>query len=132
ELRVVSTHLGLRHAERRRQVERLLAHFDAEPSPFLIVLGDFNDWLPGAPAVRRLEERFGVSPRVASYPAWKPFLALDRIWVHPGSALREVSVRDTRLARRASDHLPVVARVTCPEAVDDPAGTHEKMAAGRR
>lgn len=51
----------------------------------------------------------GTSPAVASFPAPLPLLALDHVLVRPRPALRRVWRHDTWLARRASDHLPLVA-----------------------
>jgi len=114
DLSVVTAHFGLRHRERRHQSRSLIRLLTQPLAPFLILLGDFNDWLPGSPVIRRLQAHLGRSPRVPSYPARWPLLALDRIWVHPGSALLEVSVHRSEAARRASDHLPLVARVARP------------------
>jgi endonuclease/exonuclease/phosphatase family metal-dependent hydrolase len=36
-------------------------------------------------------------------------LSLDRVWVHPRLALAALTVAKTPTARRASDHLPIVA-----------------------
>jgi endonuclease/exonuclease/phosphatase family metal-dependent hydrolase len=38
-------------------------------------------------------------------------LTLDRIWVRPLAGLRHVSVHASSSARRASDHLPVIAEI---------------------
>lgn len=35
--------------------------------------------------------------------------ALDRLWTHPGSILRELKAHNSALASAASDHLPLVA-----------------------
>lgn len=115
DLRVVTTHLGLRTGERRSQVDRLLDHIDASPAPFLAVLGDFNDWLPGRSVLERLEQRLGKTPRIRSFPVRWPLFALDRIWVHPGSAVSAMRAHRTPSSLRASDHLPVVATVVRPK-----------------
>ncbi|MFO1395539.1 MAG: endonuclease/exonuclease/phosphatase family protein [Burkholderiales bacterium] len=108
-VRVMTTHLGLRPAERRDQVRRLLAAIDAgTPSP-LILMGDVNEWfLWGRPA-RWLHRDFHARPAPATFPAWRPLLALDRIWVRPMRLLRHLAPHATPLARVASDHLPLVA-----------------------
>ena len=54
------------------------------------------------------------SPSPRSFPVLRPLLALDRIWVHPPGALRAVAAHRSPLARRASDHLPVVAELEAP------------------
>jgi endonuclease/exonuclease/phosphatase family metal-dependent hydrolase len=114
DLHVVATHLGLRLGERRTQVERLLAHVESLRTAFFAVVGDFNDWLPGRSVAHALEERLGSPPKRRSFPGFWPVLALDRIWVQPAGALREIEVHASRLARRASDHLPVVAVLDPP------------------
>jgi endonuclease/exonuclease/phosphatase family metal-dependent hydrolase len=38
-------------------------------------------------------------------------LALDRIWMRPRDCLRRVSVHNSQCARRASDHLPLLAQI---------------------
>jgi endonuclease/exonuclease/phosphatase family metal-dependent hydrolase len=111
DLHVVATHLGLRPSERRLQVRRIMEHIETLPSGFLVVLGDFNDWLPGRSLVRALDARFGKPPSPPSFPAAWPVLTLDRIWVHPLATLRTLAVHRSPLARRASDHLPVVAEI---------------------
>jgi endonuclease/exonuclease/phosphatase family metal-dependent hydrolase len=75
----------------------------------VIVLGDFNDWLPGRSAAHVLDRRLGAAARLRSFPSSRPLLPLDRIWIQPLSLLRRMFVHTSALARRASDHLPVVA-----------------------
>jgi len=77
----------------------------------LVVLGDFNDWLPGRSVVHVLDEMLGRAPRVRSFPVGRPLLSLDRIWVRPLDALRRIFVHRTAAARAASDHLPVVGEI---------------------
>ena len=110
-LRVIATHLGLRPTERNRQLNRLL---QAEPGSLahpLVLLGDFNSWLPTARVLRRMRERFGPQPAPRSYPSTRPLFPLDRIWVEPRTALRHLGVHDSSAAVCASDHLPVWARI---------------------
>lgn len=114
EIHVLSTHLGLRLAERRDQVAKLLAHIESRPSAVLAVIGDFNDWLPGRSIGHVLDERLGRSRRVRTFPSFCPLLALDRIWVSPNAIVREVRAHRSPLARVASDHLPVVADLAVP------------------
>jgi endonuclease/exonuclease/phosphatase family metal-dependent hydrolase len=80
---VLATHLGLRMHERRFQVAQILAYLDEVKGERLVVLGDFNDWLPGRSVVHVLDERLGRPPLVRSFPVQWPILAIDRIWVHP-------------------------------------------------
>jgi endonuclease/exonuclease/phosphatase family metal-dependent hydrolase len=108
---VLAAHLGLRIRERRFQVRQILKYLDSVRHTLFVVLGDFNDWLPGRSVVRVLDQRMGPPPRPASFPANRPVLPLDRIWVHPARALRRIVAHRTPLARLASDHLPVIAEI---------------------
>src|SRR5690606_32375654 len=83
ELHVLAAHLGLRVHERRFQVRQILDYLDSVQRTTFVVLGDFNDWLPGRSVVHVLDERCGRPPRPRSFPVQRPVLALDRIWVHP-------------------------------------------------
>lgn len=115
QLRVVVTHLGLRAGERRRQVERLLLAVGDEAADATILLGDLNEWFLWGRPLRWLHRRFGVSPAPRTFPTRFPIFALDRVWVHPRRALVSLAVIDTPAARRASDHLPVVATIRLPD-----------------
>jgi endonuclease/exonuclease/phosphatase family metal-dependent hydrolase len=106
-VRVVAAHLGLRPHERRRQVRRLLRHLHHERERPVIVLGDFNEWLPTGRPLRDLHDHFGRAPAQRTFPSRFPLFALDRIWVQPAHALESVSVHATPSARVASDLLPV-------------------------
>jgi len=114
-LRVVVTHLGLRAGERRRQVERLLRAVGDEAADATILLGDLNEWFLWGRPLRWLHRRFGVSPAPRTFPTRFPIFALDRVWVHPRQALVSLAAIDTPAARRASDHLPVVATIRMPD-----------------
>jgi endonuclease/exonuclease/phosphatase family metal-dependent hydrolase len=110
-IRTLVTHFGLLGRERRLQSEmllRILAEHVVEPT---IVLGDFNEWLPLGRSLRRLQREFGASDALRTFPARLPLFALDRIWVRPRYALIATTVHHTPLARLASDHLPVQAKI---------------------
>lgn len=110
-LRVIAAHLALLRSARRRQVARLqeAAHADAGTWP-VVLLGDLNEWRRSA--LHGLAPEFEVeSLRVPSFPAGFPVLALDRIFARPHGVVSGFAVHDTPLARRASDHLPVKARL---------------------
>jgi endonuclease/exonuclease/phosphatase family metal-dependent hydrolase len=104
---VIATHLGLRGPERRKQIRRLMAEAPQPSAGPVIMMGDFNEWRFFGPGLAILNARFGRQAAAPSYPSFFPLLALDRIFVDPRVAQREIRVVKTRLARRASDHLPV-------------------------
>lgn len=109
-LRVVATHLGLRPAERRWQIQRLLQTFDTDQMP-VILLGDINEWFVWGRPLRWLVSHFESVPAPKTFPSRWPLFALDRIWIRPRHRLVHVDVHATRLARVASDHLPLIAHI---------------------
>ena len=112
-IRVIATHLGLHASERREQVKRLLTGLTAKGSGPVVFLADINEWLPLSRPLRWLRAHFGSFPAPRTFPALFPLFALDRIWISPQAALikTEVSAYKTPLARLASDHLPVKAKI---------------------
>ena len=89
----------------------LIAQLSHASAPVTALLGDFNEWWPLGTPLRRLDERLGRPPRPRTWPSFLPLLALDGIWVDPRGALRRLGVARDRMAKVASDHLPVVAEV---------------------
>jgi endonuclease/exonuclease/phosphatase family metal-dependent hydrolase len=108
-LRVIATHLGLRPAERREQIRRLLKSVQGMQSMPTVLLGDLNEWFLWGRPLRWLHRHFRNTPAPATFPSGSPFMALDRVWVKPRRALCEVEVHASKLARVASDHLPLKA-----------------------
>lgn len=111
-LRVVAAHLGLLRRCRREQagaILRAITH-GATPMP-TILLGDLNEWRPGArSSLRAFAPLFGaVEPGPPSFPARLPVFALDRILGWPQGLVGGVAAHDSPLARIASDHLPLTA-----------------------
>lgn len=109
-LRVIGTHLGLRASERTHQVGRLLEAFDSEQMP-VILMGDVNEWFVWGRGLRQLVSHFRSVPAPATFPSRWPLFALDRIWIRPRHRLLKVGVHRDDEARKASDHLPLVARI---------------------
>lgn len=109
-LRVIATHLGLSFAERRNQIRRLLQVFDTDQMA-MILLGDINEWFTWGRSLRWLVDHFEPVPAYATFPSRWPLFALDRIWIKPRHRLMHVNVHATPLARVASDHLPLIARI---------------------
>jgi endonuclease/exonuclease/phosphatase family metal-dependent hydrolase len=111
-VRVIVTHFGLLARERREQVQAILRLVDlGRPAPLAIV-GDFNEWSFINRTVRVLDGRLGRSVAVRSFPTRWPLFALDRLWVQPRGALEAVWAHMSPQALLASDHLPVVGRVS--------------------
>lgn len=114
-LGVIATHLSLVDRTRRRQVQSLLEHPALNSGP-AVLMGDMNAWrkCKGSQALEQslngalnLHDNFHWP---ASFPAARPLIALDRIYVRNADVV-SISHHDTASARKASDHLPVVAEV---------------------
>ena len=109
-LHLFNVHLGLRFGERAAQVARLVAehvHAERAPGP-RVLMGDLNEWFPAAVG-RTLRREFHGRVR-RTHPAPAPLFALDRIYWDARLPSGSVHVHRSRLARVASDHLPLVAR----------------------
>lgn len=110
-LRVGGMHLDLSGLRRRAQVRAVVAHLAKRHVALpTVLMGDCNEWFEhGALAA------FGADWRVLrcgpSFPARRPVARLDRVIVSRGWQVIGASVHDSPLARAASDHLPVWARL---------------------
>ncbi len=110
-LTVVATHLALVDRTRQRQVRSILEH-ERLQGP-VVLLGDLNAWRHSK-ATRDLEAHWGSHHQEiewpASFPAARPILALDRVYAR-GARIESVLAHTSSAARRASDHLPIVAKL---------------------
>jgi endonuclease/exonuclease/phosphatase family metal-dependent hydrolase len=116
ELEVLTIHLGLWSWERRKQIamlgEALSRRRQARSPDVRLAVGDFNEWRRRSANLRRLESLLGASLGPRTYPARFPLLRLDRVFADPGDVLSRVEAVDGRLARRASDHRPLMLTLT--------------------
>jgi len=122
-VQLLNTHLGLGRRERLVQVEALLgADWLGNPAcaaPRLLC-GDFNAWPGSAPyqSLRRTLRDAQVGPGSrrprSTFPSSLPVLRIDHIFHSPDLQVRDVRVPRTRLARVASDHLPLLVEVSWP------------------
>jgi endonuclease/exonuclease/phosphatase family metal-dependent hydrolase len=110
-VRVIVTHLGLLPAERRFQVRKLLTALEQQRTRVVMLLSDFNEWLPTGRSLRWIHTHLGKTALVRTFPSRFPIFALDRIWVSPPAALAELCCIRTPLSRLASDHLPLKATI---------------------
>jgi endonuclease/exonuclease/phosphatase family metal-dependent hydrolase len=115
-VRVIVTHLGLRGSERRYQVGKILAALAQQSSQAVIVMSDFNEWMPTGRPLRWIHSHLGKTALIRTFPSVFPIFALDRIWVSPPQALIALTCVKTPLTRIASDHLPLKAIIASPSA----------------
>lgn len=112
DLRVVGMHLDLSGLWRRRQARAIIAHL-LHQSPHLptLLMGDTNEWRLSGGCLSDFAAHWRILPTGASFHARRPIGRLDRIMAAPGIPVLDSGVHDTDLARSASDHLPVWARL---------------------
>lgn len=113
-LHLVNWHLGLREKERLWQTSHLLSHRVFLESAHLptIIAGDYNDWRNTLGKHHFLRHGFhqATNPirRFRSFPSFLALAALDKVFYRGDVHVRHARIVRSRLARRASDHLPLV------------------------
>lgn len=113
-IHVFNMHLGLAQYERRIQLGTFL-----ESHPFqglhhdtpVIVGGDLNDVWGNLGALLTPSGFRGAERAPRTFPAWGPLRALDSLYVRGRLRLHELTRGEIELARRASDHRPLIADV---------------------
>ncbi|MBN9035669.1 MAG: endonuclease/exonuclease/phosphatase family protein [Rhizobiales bacterium] len=121
ELLVLNTHLGLRRIERLRQAAELLGPDWLGHPRFAdgrcVLLGDLNS-VPSSPVYRLLAASLrdaaltlGARRARPTFPSRLPLLRLDHVLLGKEVEARGARVVAHALARRASDHLPLLAEV---------------------
>lgn len=110
-LRVVGMHLDLSGLWRRRQARAVLNELAHQPQPLPTLLaGDLNEWTAGG-GVKDFNHQLRQVPLGPSFHARRPVGRLDRMFVSEGVTVEASGVHSSLLARTASDHLPVWARI---------------------
>jgi endonuclease/exonuclease/phosphatase family metal-dependent hydrolase len=112
-LRIVTTHLGLLRRSRALQADAILTAVSTRSERPTLLLGDLNEWRLGArSSILTFDPAFGpMTAALPSFPSRFPLFALDRILANPPDLIAGIEVHDTPLARVASDHLPIKARI---------------------
>ncbi|HEY5937480.1 MAG TPA: endonuclease/exonuclease/phosphatase family protein [Kofleriaceae bacterium] len=108
ELAVVNTHLSIKKGERAGQVAALLAGLDADE---VVIAGDFNCTPWSAPFRTLAGTLRQATRRARTWPARLPIVPLDHILYRGPLHVVHSGVWTQGAARRASDHLPVVAEL---------------------
>ncbi|MDR3639530.1 MAG: endonuclease/exonuclease/phosphatase family protein [Isosphaeraceae bacterium] len=113
-LHLVNWHLGLGEHERHWQVRHLLGHADFGTSADLptLIIGDSNDWrntlAHGPFAHHGFHHVTAPREHFRTFPAYYPIVSLDKAFARGPIRLVRARVVHSHLARRASDHLPLV------------------------
>lgn len=109
---VFNMHLGLSGRERKIQLSRFL---DSDPfkgfharTP-VIVAGDLNDVWSSLGTLLAPSGFRGMATPLRTFPSYAPVRALDAVYVRGDVAMTRVQRSRLALAKRASDHLPLIA-----------------------
>lgn len=115
-LRIVGMHLDLSGLRRRQQVRTVLHHCrDCEGDHPAVLMGDFNEWSRHGGCFREITAPWRLLAPGRSFPSRRPVAQLDRIAVSDHWEVASSGVHHSPLAAIASDHLPVLARLTLPK-----------------
>jgi endonuclease/exonuclease/phosphatase family metal-dependent hydrolase len=112
---VSGSHLATDPTERPDQAALWKAALTAAEGP-VIAAGDLNEG-PGGGAWRTVEDGLVSSTEGRpTFPATLPARLIDGLFVTPDIAIEKYEIVENDLARRASDHLPVLADLILPSA----------------
>jgi endonuclease/exonuclease/phosphatase family metal-dependent hydrolase len=122
-VQLINTHLSLHPLERRIEADALLGPdwLGAVDAGEAVLCGDFNalSWFPVCRRItRRLCDVQAGRPGRRPRTTWQGGLGLgriDHVFVDPAIEVAAVRVVDDRLARVASDHLPLIVDLRLPD-----------------
>ncbi len=117
---VFNVHLSLRARLRRMQIQALLESGDLANLPTrqpCIIAGDMNDWhgslkrqrFGPADFVCASGRRPGSRWAIKTFPSYAPTAGLDKVFYRGDVKLLQIFRSRLKIARVASDHLPVIA-----------------------
>ena len=111
-IRVVGMHLDLSGLRRRQQLRAILDHLGrCDHHCPSVVMGDCNEWGLHRGALSEFRSPWRVLAPGRSFPARQPVARLDRIALSGEWHVVDSGVHHSALAAKASDHLPVTARL---------------------
>jgi endonuclease/exonuclease/phosphatase family metal-dependent hydrolase len=111
-IRVVGMHLDLSGLWRARQAQAVIDHIasrgDTMPT---VLMGDLNEWTVDGGALRAFSGHYQLAPTGRSFHSRRPMACLDRILLCPTLEVVACGVHRSARASRASDHLPIWAKL---------------------
>ncbi len=112
-LHIFNLHLGLSQVERKIQLRNFLNDHPfqgVEDNAPILLAGDLNDLYGNLGAKLLLPAGFRTHPKIkATFPAYAPMRALDGLYVRGHIDLLSLKRSQLKLAKQASDHLPLIA-----------------------
>jgi endonuclease/exonuclease/phosphatase family metal-dependent hydrolase len=111
-LRILGVHLDLSGLWRRRQIRAILAHLDGAAHHLpTVILGDFNQWSDRGALSEFAFHHHRLVKTPPSFHSRRPVARLDRIIVSHDIVVNAADAHNTKLAKLASDHLPLWAEI---------------------
>lgn len=110
-MRVVAMHLDLSGLWRRRQARAIITALEVRRPLPTILMGDLNEWTLHGGCLRDFARHFHIAPTPPSFHTRRPVARLDRIMVDRSLHISGCGVHHSLKSRRASDHLPIWARI---------------------
>jgi endonuclease/exonuclease/phosphatase family metal-dependent hydrolase len=111
-IRVIGLHLDLSGLWRRRQMRAIVEEIGRRPQKMpTVLMGDTNEWRSAAGCLKDLDGHYRIAPTGPSFHSRRPVAPLDRIIVDRDVRIEAAGVHHSASARKASDHLPVWARL---------------------
>ena len=111
-VRIVGMHLDLSGLWRRRQLRAILDAVAGRKQKMpTVLMGDTNEWRKAAGCLSDLNGSFRIAPTGPSFHSRHPLASLDRIIVDNQLRIEAAGVHMSPSARKASDHLPIWARL---------------------
>ncbi len=112
-LRIVAMHLDLSGLWRRRQAKAIISYLaNMKHKMPTILMGDLNEWSLNGGCIKDFSAEHRMAHTSPSYHSRRPIGRLDRIMVSQGVQIAGSGTHNSAKASRASDHLPVWARIT--------------------
>ena len=111
-IRIIGLHLDLSGLWRRRQMKAIVETVERRPQKMpTVLMGDTNEWRSAAGCLKDLDGAYRIAPTGPSFHSRRPVAPLDRIIVDKDLRIEAAGVHHSDAARKASDHLPVWARL---------------------
>ncbi|MFM9977794.1 MAG: endonuclease/exonuclease/phosphatase family protein [Sphingomonadaceae bacterium] len=110
-LRIVGMHLDLSGLRRRQQAHAVCMAVAARAPMPTVLMGDLNEWSLHGGCLREFSPVFRIAPTGPSFHSRRPLGRLDRIMASHTLTIAACGVHHSAKARRASDHLPIWARL---------------------
>lgn len=112
-VRVVGMHLDLSGLWRRRQARAVLqALEERRGDPPTVLMGDLNEWSQHGGCLLDFGHQYRFAHTGKSFHARRPLVRLDRIMVSRDVTVVASGAHHSAKARRASDHLPIWAKLS--------------------